>query len=167
LRIERADEQFASSTSEPGRQDGQNLKKIITFFTAATLILASRCLADAQQPKKVARIGFLTAASRTGISHLTEAFLQGLRELGYVEGQNISIEYRWADGKPERLPDLAAELVRLKVDVIVAVVTQASVAAKNATGTFPSLWYPLPILWTPDLSPALAGRGLISPGHLA
>ena len=92
---------------------------------------------QAQQPKKVARIGFLTAASETGISHLTEAFLQGLRDLGYVEGQNISIEYRWADGNFERLPDLVAELVPLKVDVIVATVTQASLAAKNATGTIP------------------------------
>jgi len=137
LRIERADGQFSSSTSEPGRQDGQNLKKIITFFTAATLILASRGLADAQQPKKVARIGYLTAATRAGSAHLTEAFLQGLRELGYVDGQNIVIEYRWADGNFERLPDLAADLVRLKVDVIVATVTQASLAAKNATSTIP------------------------------
>jgi putative ABC transport system substrate-binding protein len=116
---------------------GTDLKQIIAFFTAATLILASHCVVDAQQPKKVARIGFLTASSRTGIAHLTEPFLQGLRDLGYVEGQNISIEYRWADGNFERLPDLATELVRLKVDVIVATVTQASLAAKNATGTIP------------------------------
>jgi len=101
------------------------------------VLLAVAVIAEAQQPKKVARIGFLTAASRTGISPLTEAFLQGLRELGYVEGQNISIEYRWADGNFERLPDLAAELVRLKVDVIVAAASQASLAAKNATGTIP------------------------------
>ena len=66
-----------------------------------------------------------------------KAFRQGLRDLGYVEGQNIAIEYRWAEGRFERLPDLAAELVRLKVDVIVSVVTQASLAAKNATRTIP------------------------------
>jgi putative ABC transport system substrate-binding protein len=93
--------------------------------------------AEAQQPKKVPRIGYLTVASRTGSAHLTEALLQGLRELGYVEGQNIVIEYRWADGNFERLPELAADLVRLKVDVIVTAVTQASLTAKNATGTIP------------------------------
>jgi ABC-type uncharacterized transport system substrate-binding protein len=101
------------------------------------LVLAGFCFAEAQQPKKVARIGFLTAASRAGYQHLTEPFLQGLRDLGYVEGQNISIEYRWADGNFERLPALAAELVGLKVDVIVAAVTQASLAAKAATATIP------------------------------
>jgi len=113
-----------------------NSKKVFCFVLGAMLVALS-LPAQAQQPKKVARIGYLAAASRTGISHLTEAFLQGLRELGYVEGQNISIEYRWADGNFEQLPELAAELVRLKVDVIVALVTQASLAAKNATGTIP------------------------------
>jgi len=93
--------------------------------------------AEAQQSKKIARIGFLAPATRTGYQHYTDAFLQGLRELGYVEGQNIVIEYRWAEGNFERLPELAAELVRLKVDVIVAAVTQASLAAKNASGTIP------------------------------
>ena len=113
------------------------MKNVILLSTVAILILLNARFAEAQQPKKVARIGFLTAASRTGISPLTEAFLQGLRELGYVEGQNISIEYRWADGNFERLSDLAVELVRLKVDVIVAAASQASLAAKNATGTIP------------------------------
>jgi putative ABC transport system substrate-binding protein len=113
------------------------LKKIIKLFAAAMLILAGFCFAEAQQPKKAARIGFLTTATRAGAAHLTEAFLQGLRDLGYVEGQNIAIEYRWADGNFERLPELAAELVRLKVDLIVATVTQASLAAKNATATIP------------------------------
>ena len=113
------------------------MRKTIFVWLLATVFLATVPPADAQQPKKVARIGFLAAATRIGVSHITEAFLQGLRELGYVEGQNIIIEYRWADGNFERLPDLAAELVRLKVDVIVAVVTQASLAAKNATGTIP------------------------------
>jgi len=91
-------------------------------------------VAEAQQPKKVPRIGFL---SPTSDNSRVEAFRQGLRELGYVDGQNITIEYRWADGRFDQLPDLAAELVRLKVDLVVAVVTQASLAAKKATGTIP------------------------------
>jgi putative ABC transport system substrate-binding protein len=101
------------------------------------LLFALCSQAEAQQPKKVPRIGYLTVASRTGSAHLTQALLQGLHELGYVEGQNIVIEYRWADGNFERLPELAADLVRLKVDVIVTAVTQASLAAKNATATIP------------------------------
>ena len=113
-----------------------NSKKIFCFVLGAILVMLCSS-AQGQQPNKVARIGYLAAVSRTGMSHLTEAFLQGLRELGYVEGENIVIEYRWADGKFERLPELAAELVRLKVDLIVAAVTQASLAAKNATGTIP------------------------------
>jgi putative ABC transport system substrate-binding protein len=103
----------------------------------ATFFLTTASLAEAQQPKKIWRIGFLAAVARTSTPHYTEAFLQGLRELGYIEGQNIVIEYRWADGNFARLPELAADLVRLKVDVIVAVVTQASLAAKAATATIP------------------------------
>jgi len=114
------------------------LKKVIfAFFATAALILASLCLVEAQQPRKIPLIGYLISANRSGSAHLTEAFIQGLRELGYVEGQNIVIEYRWADGNFERLPGLAAELVSLKVDVMVATVTQASLAAKNATTSIP------------------------------
>ena len=103
----------------------------------AIFFLTTASLARAQQGRKIWRIGYLAAPTAAGGAHLTEAFLRGLRELGYIEGQNIVIEYRWADGKFERLPELAAELVRLKVDVIVAAATQASLAAKNATGTIP------------------------------
>jgi putative tryptophan/tyrosine transport system substrate-binding protein len=112
-----------------------NRKKPKVFGFALSIILFALCVfAEAQQPKKVPRLGFL---SPTSDDSRVEAFRQGLRELGYVEGQNIAIEYRWADGKFDRLPDLALELVRLKVDVVVAVVTQASLAAKMATGTIP------------------------------
>ena len=112
-----------------------NRKKAKVFGFALSIILFALCVfAEAQQPKKVPRLGFL---SPTSDDSRVEAFRQGLRELGYVEGQNIAIEYRWADGKFDRLPDLALELVRLKVDVVVAVVTQASLAAKMATGTIP------------------------------
>jgi putative ABC transport system substrate-binding protein len=93
----------------------------------------------AQQPAQVPRIGYLSPGSASAGVFLPrdEAFRQGLRDLGYVEGTNIAIDYRFAEGQFDRLADLAAELVRLKVDVIVTVVTQASVAAKEATGTIP------------------------------
>ncbi len=93
--------------------------------------------ADAQQPAKIHRIGFLHPSSSTAVGQHVAAFRQGLRELGYVEGQNIAIEYRYAEGQPERLPDLAAELVGLKVDLIVASTTPASLAAGRATTTIP------------------------------
>ena len=102
---------------------------------AAAWPLAAR----AQQPSaKIPRIGYLSPSSASaGVLARDEAFRQGLRDLGYVEGRNIVIEYRFAEGKFDRLPDLAAELVRLEVDVIVAVVTQASLAARHATTTIP------------------------------
>jgi len=111
------------------------MKKIIVLFTVATFIVASVRLADAQQPKKVPRIGVLRLAP--GAAPLYEAFRQGLRELGYVEGQNVVLELRDGEAKAERLPDLAAELVRLKVDVIVTSSTPAIQAAKKATETIP------------------------------
>jgi putative tryptophan/tyrosine transport system substrate-binding protein len=92
--------------------------------------------AEAQQAAKVARIGYLST-NHGANPHLREAFLQGLRDLGYVEGRNVVIEYRDAEGKPERLPALAAELVGLKVDVIVAGGTPQALAAKHATRTLP------------------------------
>jgi len=95
--------------------------------------------AEAQQAGKVPRIGFLSPSSPSDPRNQRrlEAFRQGLRELGYVEGRNIALEVRWAEGKFERLPDLAAELVRLKVDVIVVSAVPAIQAAKEATRTIP------------------------------
>jgi len=106
--------------------------------TLALTVLVPALRAGAQQPAKMARIGYLSAATPTpeALHHL-EAFRQGLRELGYVEGKSIAVEYRWAHGRFDRLPDLAAELVRVKVDVIVATVTAASLAARDATRTIP------------------------------
>jgi len=92
--------------------------------------------AEAQQAAKVARIGYLHPNLASGPNQ-HEAFRQGLRDLGYVEGRNVVIEYRDAEGQPERLPALAAELVALKVDVIVAPPTVAVLAAKQATRTLP------------------------------
>ena len=111
------------------------MKKILVSILAV-VILAFVHLAEAQQPKKVSRIGFL-AATPSGSSDRTETFRQGLRELGYVEGKNIIIEYRRAEGQFERLPDLAAELVHLKVDVIVASGAASTRRAKEATATIP------------------------------
>ena len=92
---------------------------------------------QAQQPNKIARIGYLGALSVSAAAGRMEAFRQGLRELGYVEGKNIVIERRWAEGKLDRLPALAAELVRLKVDIIVTAGPQATRPAKQATSTIP------------------------------
>jgi putative ABC transport system substrate-binding protein len=99
-------------------------------------ILAAPLAAKAQQPGKVP-LGFLSANSRAAVSARTEAFRQGLRELGYVEGKSIFIEYQYAEGKLDRLPALAAELVRLKVAVIVTEGTTATRFAKEATSTIP------------------------------
>jgi len=102
------------------------------------LVLSARV--DAQQPAvKIPRIGFLSSSSSTGpeLRPNLNAFRQGLRELAYIEGENIHIEYRYADGKLERLPQLAAELARLKVDIIVASNGTVARAAKTSTATIP------------------------------
>ena len=98
-------------------------------------LLAAPFAAEAQQAAKIARIGWLGDRPATGPR--LEAFLQGLRDLGYVEGRNVAIEYRDAEGKVERVPALAAELVALKVDVIVVGGTPAALAAKQATTILP------------------------------
>ena len=104
----------------------------------AVSLLAAPLAADAQQAGKVPRIGFLSLTSPSDRPPLFDAFRQRLRELGWVEGQNIVIDYRYAEGRVDRLPDLAAELVRLKVDLIVSAGgTQGVTAAKNATETIP------------------------------
>ncbi len=106
------------------------------FVTAVAVSLVTvPIVVDAQSTTKVRRIGYLaTGSSNSGFQ---EQFRQGLRDLGWVEGQNIAIEYRFADGRFDRLPELAAELVRLKVDLIVAQPTPAALAARNATQTIP------------------------------
>ena len=104
--------------------------------TLAGGLLAAPLAAEAQQAGKVPRIGFLFYGS-PGPSQEIEAFRRGLRELGYIEGQNIALEYRFASGEVRRLPELAVELVRLKPDVIVTPATPGSLAAKQATSTIP------------------------------
>ena len=110
--------------------------KILVWLLAAVL-LANLSPAEAQQQPKVPRVGFLIASSPSATSARIEAFRQGLRELGYVEGKNIAIEHHYAEGKLDRIPDLAAELVRLKVDIIFSTGPQSTRAAKEATSTIP------------------------------
>ena len=110
----------------------------LRFCLILCVLLFALCFpAEAQQPKKVPRIGYLSPASTSGSTASLEAFRQGLRESGYVEGKNIIIEYRWAEGKLDRLPELSTELVNLGVDIIVTVGTPPVLAAKRATSTIP------------------------------
>src|SRR5215813_9595897 len=113
------------------------MKKEITVLTLCAMLFVLCFSAEAQQPKKVPRIGFLGAASASSYAARIDAFQQGLNELGYIEGKNIVIEYRYAEGKPDRLPALVAELVRLKVEVIVSAGPTVTRAAKEATVTIP------------------------------
>jgi putative ABC transport system substrate-binding protein len=128
-------------------------KAAVPSILLAVVLLALGVIAEAQQPKKVPRIGYLGAASPSASSERIEAFRQGLRELGYVEGKNIVIEYRYPEGKPDRLPALAAELVRLKVDVIITSGPSVTRAAKEATVT-------IPIVMTNDNDPV--GNGFVA-----
>jgi putative tryptophan/tyrosine transport system substrate-binding protein len=114
------------------------LKKKITVVTLCALLLALCFPASAQQPKKVFRIGYLSNSDPVTESARAEAVRVALRELGYIEGQSIATEYRYAEGKPDRYPELAAELARLKVDIIVTAGGIGPIrAAKNATKTIP------------------------------
>ena len=133
--------------------------KRILIWQLATVFLTTVSIAQAQQPTKVARIGYLAGPSLSAIAARIEVFRQGLRELGYVEGKNIVIEWLSADGKLDRLPALAAELVRLKVDVIVTSGGAQTRAAKEATST-------IPIVMTNDPDPVATGlvASLARPG---
>ena len=114
------------------------IKQIPICLLANCSLLLTASSAEAQQPKKVPRIGYLSSADPASESARSEAIRLALRELGYIEGQNIAIEYRYAEGKLDRLPELAAELVRLKVDIIVVAGGDRLIrAAKNATKTIP------------------------------
>jgi putative ABC transport system substrate-binding protein len=111
-------------------------KKVVCLALCAVL-LSLGFSAQAQRREKISRIGFLGFNDPASTKEFVDAFRAGLRELGYIESQNIIVEYRWAEGKSERLPKLAAELVSLKVDVIFAAAALSIRAAKNATNTIP------------------------------
>src|SRR5262249_10453889 len=137
----------------------KNMKKRITLWLLATLFLANVSLAEAQQSGKILRIGFLDSSTASGMAVLLEAFREELSKLGWIDGKNITIEYRFAEQKNERLPELAAELVRLRVDLIVASGEPGSLAAKSATTT-------IPIVMTNSGNPVAAGliASLARPG---
>jgi putative ABC transport system substrate-binding protein len=128
------------------------------LLTSLAGALAAPLAAEAQQAAKIARMGWL-GDRPAGNPHLREAFLQGLRDLGYVEGRNLVIEYRSAEGKYERFPARAAELVALKVDVIVAPGTPAALAAKQATTTLPIVFIAVGDPVTSGLVTSLARPG--------
>jgi putative ABC transport system substrate-binding protein len=133
-------------------------KKIICLALWA-MLYALDVSAEAQQPAKIPRIGMVISTSPFNAVRRVQAFQQGLRELGYVEGKNIIIEYRYAEGKLEPLPQLADKLVRLKVDVLVTDTSYAIDAAKNATKT-------IPIVFTSAIDPVADGQvaSLAKPG---
>src|SRR5215475_7092893 len=115
----------------------KNMTRKITVLTLCAMLFALCLPVWAQQPTKITRIGYLDAVSLSVNAVRIEAFRQGLKKLGYVEGKNIFIEWRSADGKLDRLPALAAELVNLKVDIIVTGGRSATRAAKETTSTIP------------------------------
>ena len=114
------------------------MKAKILVYALPALILATIHLAEAQQPKTTPRIGYLRQGSPISAKSEDDAFRQALLDLGYIEGKNILIDYRYAEGKVDQVPDLAAELVRLKPDAIVVGETRARRAAKQAATTSPS-----------------------------
>jgi putative ABC transport system substrate-binding protein len=129
------------------------MKRKITVFAHCAMLFALCVSVQAQQPTKVPRIGFLVASNPSAIPARIEAFRQGLRQLGYVHDKNFVIEFRFAEGKLDRVPALAAELVRLNVDVIVTGGATDTRAAKEATNT-------IPVVMAQDFDPV--GSGLVA-----
>jgi putative tryptophan/tyrosine transport system substrate-binding protein len=120
--------------SNSGKNRGMKTVLLLIGF-----ILSPIKPAEAQQPGKVARVGYVSVRGASSQAPLLEAFKQGLRELGYIEGKNVIIEYRFAEGKRERVPSMVSELVHLKVDVIVSGGAGPTRAAKQATITIPTV----------------------------
>jgi putative tryptophan/tyrosine transport system substrate-binding protein len=135
------------------RAEKKHMTEKIRVLTLCAMLFALCCSVDAQQTSKVPRIGFLDNSTASGSAVRLEAFRQELIKLGWIEGKNITIEYRFAEQKVERLPELAADLVRLKVDVIVTSGGPTPLAAKGATST-------IPIVMT--TSPDPVGAGLVA-----
>jgi ABC-type uncharacterized transport system substrate-binding protein len=115
----------------------KNMERKISVFTLSAMLFGLCGSVDAQQPGKIFRIGFLDGRTASGMAGLLDAFRQELNKLGWIDGKNITIEYRFGEQKNERLPELAADLVRLKVDLIVVTAGRSALAAKGATTTIP------------------------------
>jgi ABC-type uncharacterized transport system substrate-binding protein len=150
--------QFFASQSDNLKSAIKN-RKLVGLSVIAFVLVVAVAVATAQQPGKIPRIGFLFVNFASSTPARSEAFRQGLRELGYVEGKNIVIESRYAEGKLDRLPGLAAELARLKVDVIVTTGPSATRAAKEANVA-------IPIVMSVDIDPVGSGfvASLARPG---
>src|SRR5215813_4276629 len=135
------------------------MKRKVTVLTLSAMLFALCGSVDGQQTGKVARIGYLDSGTASGSAVLLDAFRQELRKLGWSEGKNITIEYRFAEQKPERTPELAADLVRLKVDLIVTTGGPQVSAVKKATAT-------IPIVMTNSADPVSEGlvASLAQPG---
>jgi putative ABC transport system substrate-binding protein len=137
----------------------------LSFWLLTIGLLATVPAARAQQPGKIFRIGYLDASTASGSAVLVEAFRQELSKLGWIEGKNITIEYRFAEQKSERLPELATDLVRLKVDLIVGTAGPPALAAKGATTTIPIVMTNAGDLWVKVWLPVWRGREAMSPGY--
>ena len=145
------------------------MNKIFIDLAFSTMLLALCFPVQAQQPQKIPRIGFVSGSSANDPGFGLNAFRQGLRDLGYVEGKNIVIEYRFAEDKPDRFPALVAELVGLKVDLIFAPSTNAALAAKEATRTIPIVFASVADPLANELVASLArpGANLTGPSQMS
>ncbi len=119
------------------RYTRRTIQPLLTIVIAMCWLAGAISLAEAQQPAKVARIGLALGGTATSMKYLVDAFHQGLRELGYIEGKNVLIEYRYTEGQPERSAEIAEKLIGLKPDLIVVSSTGLTAACKNATNTIP------------------------------
>ena len=130
---------FSSRFPSDDRKSAIQNPKLVGIVTIVLTLVFGGAVGEAQQMKKIFRIGFLDSSTASGSAVLMAAFRQELSKLGWIEGRNIAIEYRFTESKGiERLPELAADLVRLKVDLIVVAATGPALAAKSATTTIPS-----------------------------
>jgi len=141
------------------------MKKKIAVLILCAILFAVCSSTHAQQTGKIFRIGFLDSSTASGMAVLVDTLRHELSRLGWIEGKNISIEYRFAEQKLERLPELAEELVRFKVDLIVVAATPAALAAKSATANIPIVMATAADAVGAGLIASLGGREAMLPGY--